>query len=98
MVRSGRLTDQEAERLRSARGQAEFDDVVRTIRVRHAGEKLRAGVADGSVTAQEDDGFLDRLKNGEHSGALRAQLSRLLHQNSPPERGQDDMPDGEVDP
>jgi len=61
MVKSGRLTDQEAERLRSAAEPAEFDDAIRSIRVRHAGARLGPAVADGSLTREEADGFLDRL-------------------------------------
>lgn len=71
------MTDQEAERLRSADEPAEVDRVIRTIRVRHAGTKLDAAIADGSLTREEADGFLARLRNGEHSRALRAQLRRL---------------------
>lgn len=77
MVRSGRLTDQEAEGLRSAREPAEFDDAIRNIRVRHAGARLGPAVAAGSLTREEADSFLDRLRKGEHSSALRAQLRKL---------------------
>lgn len=77
MVKSGRLTDEEAERLRSAGEPEEFDDAIRSIRVRHAGARLAPAVNDGRVTPAEADSFLDRLRNGEHSSALRAQLRKL---------------------
>lgn len=84
MAKSGRLTDQEAERLRSADNPGEVDDVIRSIRVRHAGAKLGAAVEDGSVTPEEADGFLDRLRNGEHSAALRAQVLKLRPRSRTP--------------
>ncbi len=95
MAKSGRLTDQEAERLRSADKPDEVDEVIRGIRVRHAGAKLRAAVEDGSVTRAEADGFLDRLRNGEHSAALRAQVRKLRPRNRTPARPRDD--DNEAD-
>ncbi len=77
MVDSGRLTYEEAERLRAAGEQGEFDDVVRDIRVRHASTSFEAGVRNGSLTQGEADGFLERLRNGEHSRSLRAGLRDL---------------------
>lgn len=77
MVESGRVTAQEAEGLRTARGAAEFDDVVRGIRLRHATAKLETAVDDGSMSQEEADGFLERLRNGEHPRGLRAHLGQL---------------------
>jgi polyhydroxyalkanoate synthesis regulator phasin len=77
MVKSGRLTGQEAERLRAAAEPDEFDDVVRDIRVRHAGTSLDAAVEEGSMTEQEADAFLQRVESGEDPRSLRAQLRRL---------------------
>ena len=93
MAKSGRLTRQEAERLRSADNPGEFDEVVRNIRVRHAGAKLGAAVEDGSVTREDADGFLDRLRSGEHSAALRSQLRKLRPENRNSARGQSDAPE-----
>jgi hypothetical protein len=77
MIESARVTEQEAKRLRGAGGPSEFDDAVLDIRVRHAGTILDAAVDDGSLTVEEADGFLERLRTGEHPRALRAQLRRL---------------------
>lgn len=77
MVESGRLTENEAQRLRTAAEPSEFNRVVRDIRVRHAGMKLDAAVADGSLTRAKADTLLDRLRAGEHGRFLRARLRTL---------------------
>lgn len=77
MVGSGQLTDQEAARLRAASSHGQFDAVVSDIRVRHARTRLDAAVADGAMSQEEAEGFLDRLRNGEHPRSLRAQLAEL---------------------
>jgi hypothetical protein len=82
MVESGRLTEEEAERLRGAAQATEFDDVVRDIRVRHAMTRLDAAVVAGSVTQVEVDGFLERLRNGEHPRSLRGHLRKLRPERS----------------
>jgi hypothetical protein len=77
MVKAGRLTEREAEALRSAADAREFNHAVREIRARHAGVKLDAAVADGSMTRSEADSILDRLWQGEHGGGLRSRLRSL---------------------
>ena len=83
MVESGRVTEQEAERLRTASEPSEFDKGLLSIRLRHARASLDAAVRDGVMTREEADGFLGRLRGGEHTGALRAQL-RSLRRGTPP--------------
>jgi hypothetical protein len=77
MVASGRVTEQEAAALRAASGPGQFDDVLRQIRLRHASTRLGSAVEDGSMSREEADGFLVRLKNGEHPRSLRAHLGKL---------------------
>jgi len=77
MIGSGRVTEDEAGRLRAADGPAEFDDVVRDIRVRHATARLDAAVDDGGMSREEADGFLARLRNGEHPHELRGHLAKF---------------------
>jgi polyhydroxyalkanoate synthesis regulator phasin len=77
MVESGQVTDQEAERLRAAGEPGEFDHAVVDMRVRHAASRLSPAVQDGSLTQEEADGFLERLRTGEHPRSLRAQLRSL---------------------
>jgi len=96
MAKSGRLTDAEAERMRSADKPDEVDEVIRSMRVRHAGAKLGAAVEDGSITPEEADGFLDRLRKGEHSGALRAQLRKLRQRSRTPSRPRDGDTEGDT--
>jgi hypothetical protein len=77
MVEVGRLTEHEAGALRTAADASEFTHAVREIRARHAGVKLDAAVADGSMTRSEADNLLDRLRQGEHGGGLRSRLRSL---------------------
>jgi hypothetical protein len=77
MTASGRLTEAEANRLRVATRPREFDDAVRDISVRHAGARLAAAVADGSMSQAEADALLGRLRSGEHPRSLRSHLAAL---------------------
>jgi hypothetical protein len=77
MIQSGRVTNQEVQRLRAAGTQSEFDETVRDIRLRHAGTRLNSAVADGTVPKEDADGLLERLRRGEHSPSLRARLRQL---------------------
>ncbi|HVB26892.1 MAG TPA: hypothetical protein VNE21_03145 [Mycobacteriales bacterium] len=78
LVESGRVSATEAERLRAADEPGTFAAALREIRVRHAGMTLTAAVAGGTMTRAEADSYLERLRDGEHSRSLRAQLRRLL--------------------
>jgi hypothetical protein len=82
MIESGRVTETEAGRLRTARGQDEFDSGVLEIRLRHARGSLDAAVREGKLTGEEADAFLVRLRNGEHPRELRAELRGLGQQPS----------------
>ncbi len=77
MVAAGRVTETEAARLRAAAGPDQFDEAVRSIRVRHAGARLDAAVEGGQMTRAEADDNLERLKKGEHPRSLRTHLSKL---------------------
>ncbi len=74
MVAAGRITDEEAAQLRAAEGTPEFDAVVGAIRARHAGAHMEAAVAEGDMNQAEADGYLARLRSGEHPKGLRAKL------------------------
>lgn len=82
MVESGRITEREAQRLRAAANESDFNEAARGICVRHAGMKLDAAVADGSLTRAEADGFLGRLMDGEHGRSLRARLGTAAHRSA----------------
>jgi polyhydroxyalkanoate synthesis regulator phasin len=75
MVAAGRLTDDEAARLRAAEGSGAFDAVVAEIRLRHARAHMDAAVADGEMTRQEADGYATLIGHGEHPQGLRARLA-----------------------
>ena len=76
-VASGRVTKQEAMRLRAASSPGEVNEVIREISGRHAGLKIMAAVDDGSMSKDEADAFRDRLRTGEHRNSLRAELRAL---------------------
>jgi hypothetical protein len=82
MVVSGRVTQEDAARLRAAGDSVEFDVAVREIRVRHATPKLVAAVEVGKMTQAEADRALAGLRAGEHSSSLRARLHGLLPSRS----------------
>ena len=87
MIESGRVTDREAQRLRAAGTPGEFDETVRDIRLRHAGTRLTSAVADGTMPKEEAGGLLERLRKGEHSGAVRARLRGLRPEDRSGARG-----------
>jgi hypothetical protein len=74
LLASGQVTEEEAARLQAALEHGRRDEVVRDIRVRHAEAALAGAVQDGRMTQQEADGYLDRLRAGEHSRSLRVHL------------------------
>jgi YHS domain-containing protein len=81
MVASGRLTQVEADRLRNAAEPGQFDAALRSVRVRHARAKLAMATRDGSLSREDADAILDRLRKGEHSRAIRSHLRSLLPGN-----------------
>jgi hypothetical protein len=83
LLASGQLTDEEAARLRAALAHGGRDEVVREIRVRHAEAALAGAVQDGRMTQHEADGYLDRLRAGEHSRSLRAHLRGFRRPRGP---------------
>jgi polyhydroxyalkanoate synthesis regulator phasin len=76
MVELGRITEEEAARLRATEGTDEFDAAVGAIRARHAGAHMEGAIAEGEMSQEEADGYLDRLHQGEHPEGLRARLRR----------------------
>jgi len=82
MVASGRITEEEAAQLRATEGTADFDAAVGAIRARHAGAHTETAIAQGEMTQEEADGYLERLRSGEHPKGLRARLR--MHRTSTP--------------
>jgi polyhydroxyalkanoate synthesis regulator phasin len=76
MVRSGRITEEEAEQLRATEGTADFDSAVGDIRARHAEAHMEGVIAQGEMSQEEADGYLVRLRDGEHPEGLRARLRK----------------------
>jgi polyhydroxyalkanoate synthesis regulator phasin len=73
LVESGRITAEEAERLRAG-----DTDAVVGIRVRHATARLDRAVEAGEMTKEQADRLLAQLQAGEHPAELRAELNRLV--------------------
>ncbi len=80
MVEAGRVTVEEAQRVRSAADSEELDHAVRAIRLRHARARFEAEVRDGGMSADEAQVILQRLEDGEHPRLLRGLRRRV----SPP--------------
>jgi hypothetical protein len=74
MVASGRITAEEADRIRAAAGTPAFEESIAAVRARHASVHLASAVADGEMTTAEADEHLRRLRDGEHPKGLRARL------------------------
>jgi hypothetical protein len=74
MVATGRITTGEASRLRAAVGTADFEAVLATIRARHAQAHTDAAVAAGTMTAEDAEASLGRVRHGEHSSELRRHI------------------------
>lgn len=83
LVESGRLTAEEADRLRTA-GAGQIEGVLRSIRTRHAAASLHAAVASGSLERAEADRILERVRAGDHSPQLRAQIRHLARPRREP--------------
>ena len=96
MVAAGRVTAQEAERLREAPDAAAFDAAMGEIRARHAGADLDAAVAAGRLTRAEADDLQHRIGQGDHPRGLRGQLRRWAGHRRPP--GGHQSPDGHQPP
>jgi len=95
LVASGRVTAQEAGRLRAAGGRDEFTEVVRSISLRHAEGRVDAAVASGTLSDEEADRLLARLRNGEHLRSIRAELGRLGSDSLPADQHARGAKDGE---
>jgi hypothetical protein len=76
MLASGQITEEEAIALRSASDPKEFDQAVGAIQARHAGERMKSAIAEGEMTREEADTYLERLRQGDHPKGLRARLSK----------------------
>jgi polyhydroxyalkanoate synthesis regulator phasin len=74
MVATGRVTEEEAARLRACAGTVEFGPALAAIRARHAAVHTEAAVREGRMTQDEADAALDRVRSGEHSGSLRRHI------------------------
>lgn len=74
MVENGRITPDEAVRLRASVGTEEFDRVMSEVRARHASEHTAQRVHDGAMSQEVADQLLARVRDGEHSPELRRQI------------------------
>lgn len=74
MVASGRITPEEANRLRGAAGTTEFDAVMTNIRARHAQAHTDAAVAAGTMSPEDAAAALASVRQGNHSADLRRRI------------------------
>jgi hypothetical protein len=74
MVAAGRVTEEEAARLRATEGTDAFGPALAAVRARHAAVHTEAAVHEGRMTEGEAEAALDRVRSGEHSGELRRRI------------------------
>ena len=74
MVQAGRLTEEDAERLRAAANSGQLDDAVREIQLKHARERVNTALENGRLTQEEARAIFDRLAKGEDLRFLRGLL------------------------
>ncbi len=71
LVKAGRLTEEDAARLRAVEETDELHDVAREIQLRHARKRVGEAVQEGILTEEEARTSLDRLADGEDPRFLR---------------------------
>jgi hypothetical protein len=74
MTQSGRITPEEAAQLRATEGTPEFDHVIAGIRARHAQAHTDPAVAEGRMSEEDAEVYLERVRGGEHSRELRTHI------------------------
>ncbi len=77
MVAAGRLTEEEAGRLRAAAGSGELDDAAREIQLKHARARVREALEGGHLSQEEADAIFCRLEDGEDPRFLRGLRRRF---------------------
>lgn len=83
MVAAGRVTTEEAQRVRDAQTDDERAAAIRTIQVRHARERLATAVAAGELTAAEADAACQSLDGGGDLHEVRQLLARTARHRAP---------------
>jgi len=86
LVETGRISEAEADELRTTSDPGQFDDRVRSIRLRHVGARLDEAVAEGRLGRSEADALLGELATVESQRA-RADLRRALRRGRGDRRG-----------
>jgi len=71
MVAAGRLTKEEAQRMRAASTAGEREEVARAVQMRHARSRLKEAVDGGRLTPAEAEALVERLDHGEDVSILR---------------------------
>jgi hypothetical protein len=79
MLAAGRITADEAERVRAAPNTGDLDAVVDEIRRRHAAEWAAAAVANGRITDEEASEILAALERGDDVQSIRRLRNRGGH-------------------
>lgn len=77
MLAAGRISEDEAARVRSAAETGDLDAVLQEIRLRHARQSVATAVAEGRKTQEDAAALLERLDRGEEPrGLLRGRSRR----------------------
>jgi len=76
MLAAGRITEDDATRLRAAAETGVgLDDAVKAVRSKHVRAKVDDAIDDGRLTAEEADSVVDEVEHG-HMARLRRALRR----------------------
>ena len=76
MVQRGRITEEEAQRVRAAGTDEERASALDVIRRRHVRERIADSVAGDEMSEAEATQMLDRVERGEDPRELRTQMRR----------------------
>lgn len=77
LAESGRLTQEEAQAFMRATDRRQAEEIMNQVSARHAAEQLARASAEGRLTKREADDYLRRMRAGEHSHRLRAEIMRF---------------------
>ena len=76
MLAAGRITEEEADRVRAAAESGDLGTAVNEIRARHVREWVAHQVQAGHLSQADADEVLERAERGEDPGSIRSALRR----------------------
>jgi hypothetical protein len=74
---SSRVTPQERTALEAAETDEAREGILRTIRARHAAERLRDGLSVEAISVEEAEHLVEEVRQGKHSSSLRRRINQI---------------------